>query len=132
MTAPITPGLAGPPLDTHDMVVIHRAFRRESLLLASLIAAVPGGDTGRARVLSAHLRWYRLGLHNHHHGEDELIWPLLLARAGLQAGLVLRMEAQHERVAASLDRVMLALPSWQASASAQARDDLVAALTEHR
>jgi hemerythrin-like domain-containing protein len=45
---------------------------------------------------------------------------------------VLRMEAQHEQVAASLDRVMLALPAWQASASAAARDALVDALREHR
>jgi hypothetical protein len=92
------------------MVVIHRAFRRESQLLTSLIAGVADGDRGRARALAAHLRWYGLGLHNHHHGEDEPIWPLLRARADLEAGLVLRMETQHERVAASLDRVMLALP----------------------
>lgn len=132
MNAPLTPGLAGPPLNTHDMVVIHRAFRRESLLLASLIASVADGDRGRARALAAHLRWYRLGLHNHHHGEDELIWPLLRARADLQAGLVLRMEAQHERVAESLDRVMLALPAWEASASASARGTLADSLREHR
>ena len=132
MTAPITSGHARPPLDTHDMVVIHRAFRRESLLLASLIAGVEDGDRRRARALAAHLRWYRLGLHNHHHGEDELIWPLLRTRADLQAGLVLRMEAQHERVAESLDQVMLALPAWQASASTPARDALVDALSEHR
>lgn len=132
MTAPITSGHAGPPLDTHDMVLIHRAFRRESLLLASLIAGVEDGDRRRARALAAHLRWYRLGLHNHHHGEDELIWPLLRTRADLQAGLVLRMEAQHEQVAESLDQVMLALPAWQASASTPARDALVDALSEHR
>ena len=132
MTAHTTPADAGQTVDTHDMVVVHRAFRRESRLLASLIAAVPDGDTRRARMLAAHLRWYRLGLHNHHQGEDELIWPVLLARVELQAGVVRRMEAQHERVAASLDRVMLALPAWQASASASARNGLVAALTEHR
>jgi hypothetical protein len=62
VTAPITSGHAGPPLDTHDMVVIHRAFPRESLLLASLIAGVEDGDRRRARALAAHLRWYRLGL----------------------------------------------------------------------
>src|SRR5580698_1526285 len=39
VTAHTTPSPAGPLLDTHDMVVIHRAFRRESRLLASLIAA---------------------------------------------------------------------------------------------
>ena len=114
------------------MVVIHRAFRRESRLLASLIAAVPDGDTRRARVLAAHLRWYQRGLHNHHAGEDELLWPLLHARADFESEVVLRMEAQHERVAASLDQVMACLPAWQASARTPERDRLVAALTAHR
>ena len=132
MTSRTTTGHVGQSVDTHDMVVVHRAFRRESRLLASLIAAVPDGDTRRAGRLAAHLRWYRLGLHNHHQGEDELIWPLLLARVDLQADVVRRMEAQHERVAASLDQVMLALPAWQASASTSARDGLVAALSAHR
>jgi hypothetical protein len=83
-------------------------------------------------VLAAHLRWYQRGLHNHHVGEDELLWPLLHARADLQSEVVLRMEAQHERVAASLDQVMLGLPAWQASARTPERDRLVAALTAHR
>lgn len=89
MTSRTTPGHVGPSVDTHDMVVIHRAFRRESRLLVSLIAAVPDGDMRRARQLAGHLRWYRLGLHNLHQGEDELIWPLLRARVNLEADVVL-------------------------------------------
>ncbi|GAA5186416.1 hypothetical protein GCM10023322_32610 [Rugosimonospora acidiphila] len=114
------------------MVIIHRAFRRESRLLGSAIAAVTPGDTRRARILAEHLRWYRLGLHNHHHGEDELIWPLLHARVDLEADVVIRMEAQHERIARTLDEAMRALPAWESSAGEAARDALVATLTEHR
>lgn len=44
--------------NTHDMVVVHRAFRRESRLLSELIAAVPDGDTERAEILGRHLTWY--------------------------------------------------------------------------
>ena len=47
-------------------------------------------------MLAAHFRWYQLGVHHHHTGEDELIWPLLLARVDLEADVVVRMEAQHE------------------------------------
>lgn len=118
--------------DTHEMVVVHRAFRRESQVLISLIAAVPDDDRGRARTLAAHLRWYEGGLSNHHHGEDELIWPLLHRRADVQADVVVRMEAQHERIAETLGRAMAALPAWQDSADAAAREKLVPALTEHR
>jgi hemerythrin-like domain-containing protein len=114
------------------MVVIHRAFRRESQLLRTAIAAVTPGDTRRARILADHLRWYRTGLHNHHHGEDKLIWPLLLARVDLEADVVVRMESQHERIARTLDEAMRALPAWESSAGEAARDALVATFTEHR
>ncbi|MFD0568436.1 hemerythrin domain-containing protein [Kitasatospora gansuensis] len=114
------------------MVVIHRGLRREARLLAELTAAVTPGDTARARTLADHFRDYRLGLHNHHHGEDELLWPLLLSRVDLEADLVLRMEQQHERVAASLVAAEAAFLAWEPTAGASERDVLVAALTEHR
>ncbi|MFC9293622.1 hemerythrin domain-containing protein [Streptomyces sp. NPDC057011] len=122
---------AGRP-NTHEMVVIHRGLRREARLLVELIAAVAPGDTARARVLADHFRDYRLGLHNHHHGEDEHLWPPLLARVDLEADLVLRMEAQHERVAATLAAAEEALPAWENAAGEAERDTLVAVLAEHR
>lgn len=118
--------------NTREMVVIHRGLRRESRLLIELIAAVAPGDTARARVLADHFRDYRLGLSNHHHGEDEFLWPPLLARVDLEADLVLRMEAQHELVAATLAAAEAALPAWESGAGEAERDALTAALAEHR
>lgn len=118
--------------DTHEMVIVHRAFRRETRLLAELIAVVEPGDTARARVLAAHFADVRLGLHNHRLGEDELLWPPLLARAGQEADVVLRMEAEHERVAATLAAVDTAMGAWAVSAGEAERDALVAALADHR
>ncbi|MER6447391.1 hemerythrin domain-containing protein [Streptomyces venezuelae] len=120
------------PPDTHEMVVIHRGLRREARLLVELIAAVPPGDTARARVLGDHFRDYRLGLTGHHHGEDEHLWPPLMARVDLEADLVLRMEAQHERVAASLAAAEEALPAWERRAGETERDTLASVLAEHR
>lgn len=119
-------------VDTQDMEIVHRAFRRESRMLMELVAAVAPGDTARAKVIADHFRDYRLGLKNHHEGEDELLWPPLLARVDLQAEIVLRMEAQHERVAATLARLDAAVPAWEAAADAERRDTLVAALADHR
>src|SRR5258708_5282228 len=124
--------IAHETVNTHEMVVVHRALRREARLLAELTAAVAPGDTARARVLADHFRDYRLGLHNHHHGEDELLWPPLLARVDLDAEVVLRMEAQHERVAATLGRLDAAMAAWEETAGADERDALVTALVEHR
>lgn len=117
--------------DTHEMVVIHRAFRRESRLLGELIAAVPDGDTKRATLLARHLAWYQAGLTTHHRGEDELLWPLLREHAGVDEVIVTRMERQHAQVAKTLARALETLPAWQASAVADRRDDLVRALSVH-
>jgi hemerythrin-like domain-containing protein len=118
--------------DTHDMIVVHRVFRRESRLLPDLVAAVRPGDVARARTLAGHVRDYRLGLHEHHTGEDELVWPLLLARIDLDADLVLRMEVQHKAVASTLDAAIELLRKWEATADGPTRDELAAALRQHR
>ncbi|MEU8305538.1 hemerythrin domain-containing protein [Actinomadura sp. NPDC048955] len=119
-------------VNTQDMKIVHRVFRRESRLLMELVAAVAPGDTARAKLIADHFRDYRLGLKNHHEGEDELLWPPLLSRVDLEADVVLRMEAQHERVAATMTRLDAAVPAWEATAGADERDALVAALAEHR
>ncbi|MEV0318465.1 hemerythrin domain-containing protein [Streptomyces sp. NPDC050658] len=119
-------------VDTQDMEIVHRAFRRESRLLRELVAAVAPGDTARAKVIADHFRDYRIGLKNHHEGEDELLWPLLLSRVDLGADVVLRMEVQHERVAATTARLDAAVPAWEATAGADERDTLVAVLADHR
>lgn len=118
-------------VNTRDMEIVHRVLRRESRLLVELVAAVAPGDTARAKVIADHFRVYRVGLHNHHEGEDELLWPPLLSRVDLEADIVLRMQAQHERIAATLARLDAAVPAWEATAGADERDTLVAALAEH-
>ncbi|MFC4114077.1 hemerythrin domain-containing protein [Nonomuraea zeae] len=119
-------------VNTQDMEIVHRVLRRESRLLMELAAAVIPGDTARAKVIAGHFRVYRLGLHNHHEAEDELLWPPLLARVDLEADIVLRMQAQHERIAFTLTRLDASVPAWEATAGADERDTLVAALADHR
>ncbi|MEU6862276.1 hemerythrin domain-containing protein [Streptomyces sp. NPDC046876] len=128
--SPNAPAAAGPR--THEMVVVHRGLRREARLLVELVAAVAPGDTARARLLADHFRTYRLGLHHHHTAEDAHLWPPLLARVDLEADVVLRMEAQHDRVAATLAAADAALPAWEAAAGEAARDTLTALLADHR
>ncbi|MEU5303928.1 hypothetical protein ACH4YO_28415 [Streptomyces noursei] len=63
---------------------------------------------------------------------QELLWPPLLSRVDLEADGVLRMQAQHERVEATLTRLAAAVPAWAATAGADERDTLVANLADHR
>jgi Hemerythrin HHE cation binding domain len=87
--------------DVSDMYVVHRAFRREFGLMPPLIRAVQPGDTARAAVLARHARFILTGLHSHHTGEDELLWPRLLERCLPDQELIHRMEGQHSQVGRS-------------------------------
>jgi iron-sulfur cluster repair protein YtfE (RIC family) len=120
--------------DVHDMVVVHRAFRREFRLLPELVRAVPAGDTARAAVLAGHARMVLTGLHLHHTSEDLLLWPKLLDRAALDAELIHRMEAQHERVHDAIDTLgpALNLNRWEAEARPAVTEEVAAGLDELR
>ncbi len=49
----------------------------------------------------------------HHTTEDDLVWPKLLDRAGLDAPLVERMEEQHRQIDASVAEVRAAMSAWR-------------------
>ncbi|WP_225860344.1 hemerythrin domain-containing protein [Streptomyces triticiradicis] len=122
---------AGRP-HTHEMVVVHRVFRRESATLPRLVRAVPDGDTARAARVAGALRDYTMGLHHHHHAEDELIWPLLRDRAPLDEERVGRMQLQHEEIDRTLTAVAEWLPVWERSADRISGEELALALDAHR
>ena len=116
--------------DTQDMVIVHRVFRREFHLLPDLISRVAEGNTERAAVVAEHLTDLTSGLHHHHEGEDDLLWPLLLERATLQTDLVHRMESQHAALSAALDQIGKLTPTWVATANAAGRDELAKAVRQ--
>ena len=129
-TAPLT--------DVHDMVVVHRAFRREFRLVPQLARAVPAGDTARAAVVARHARLVLVGLHLHHTSEDDILWPLLLERCPPDAELVERMEAQHSAVDGYIQQLGPALDRWEAEARPAVAEEVAstfealrAALVEH-
>jgi hypothetical protein len=86
--------------ETAQMVVIHRALRREFGMLPGLFAA-PGDKT----LLTRHVRLLLGMLHEHHEAEDELLWPALHARAPLADDLITTMGRQHAAVAEAVGRV---------------------------
>ena len=124
--------------DVHDMIVVHRAFRRELALLPSLIQGVRAGDAARTATLSRHLRLSLRGIHVHHTGEDVMLWPILLERAAPSADVIHRMEAQHGRVEVLVQQLSGLIDRWESGADpavtrelAATIDELRAALLEH-
>lgn len=116
------------PLDTWEMVVAHRMYRREFRILPAIIAAVADGDRARATVVGDHLATVVLLLHHHHEAEDELLWPLMLRRVTLQAPLVHRMEEQHARLATLLTSIDELNDRWRTGAAGAVRDELAQVL----
>jgi hemerythrin-like domain-containing protein len=116
---------------THEMVIVHRVFRREADLLPELVRAAPVGDIARAEQIACHVEEYAGGLHHHHSLEDELIWPLLRDRAPVGDDLVTRMEAQHHRIDKTLAALGDALPRWRRSADADSAEAVAQGLDDH-
>jgi hemerythrin-like domain-containing protein len=118
--------------DTHDMVIVHRAFRREFALLPAMVTAVQEGDTDRSALIAAHAREWLGLLHHHHAGEDELLWPRLRDHRDIDTELVGRMEAQHERMAGIIGQVGGPLDRWAATAGLDQRAELAGLLARLR
>ena len=136
MTATADPTTARPPIE--EMYVVHRVFRRELALLPRLVRAVREGDTDRASLVGGHLRLVLDGLHMHHTGEDEILWPRLSERAAPSAELVRTMQAQHDLVDQHLDRLGPLLEQWMRTGAvlrgeqvARVTDELRESLLEH-
>ncbi|GAA2704714.1 hemerythrin domain-containing protein [Actinoplanes palleronii] len=134
----INPDAPADKPETEQMKVIHRAMSREFALFPALVAAVPAGDVGRARVVGGHVTLVLGMLHEHHEAEDELLWPLLRERVPLEKDLIDTMAVQHHAIADAVGAVGAVLPRWTATAGEAERDRLAAglrqleeALTEH-
>lgn len=114
-------------IDTSEMLLIHRVIRREIGGLPALIRAA-ADDPARAAVVGAHATEMLNFLHSHHHGEDELLYPLVRERVTLDADLMERMDAQHAQVAEAIGGVEDELPAWTTSADAAAGERIAARL----
>lgn len=106
------------PLDHTGMYVMHHAFRRDLARFAVAATATPLGEPDTWAALSA--RWDRFChvLHEHHHAEDTLYWPVLdtaVQARGTDADRaeVAAMSDEH----AEIDPALTALASaWRAMA----------------
>jgi len=100
------PGQAAAPpgqIDLMAMYLMHHAFRRDLRRFAAAAAETPIEDRDTWRSLATRWGQFSRVLHHHHSGEDEVLWPLLLARvdaAGDSAGreTLEAMEAEHSEI----------------------------------
>ncbi|MEO3748461.1 hemerythrin domain-containing protein [Plantactinospora sp. B5E13] len=123
--------------DVRDMYMAHANLRREFSLLPKLVEDVVVGDSRRAELVGAHIELVCGVLHQHHEGEDLLLWPRLSARGGAEAEAVVPVvEAQHHAIEEANAEVSRLLPGWRSTAQggaelAAALERLRVALIEH-
>ena len=117
-------------VNTLDMLLVHRVFRREFHDVAALIDGVPVGDVVRAQVVGDHLAFMLSALHHHHEAEDDQVWPKLQARAPSNEADIQRMVDEHAAIAAAVHRVETLLAAWTKSGHRESGQQLVAAVAE--
>ncbi len=117
-------------VNTQDMVVVHRVFRREFHDIAELIDGVAAGDVVRARIVGDHLTFMLAVLHHHHAAEDDQLWPKLQSRVAANEADILRMIDEHAAIAAAVRRVQTLLIPWMKSGDREHGQLLVAAVSE--
>lgn len=101
---------------------------RECGHLPELVRGVFDGARQRAQVVADHIDLISMMLHEHHTGEDRVIWPRLLERCPEEISpLVHSMEEYHERIADLLDEAKKQTGAWRADANAASRESLVRA-----
>lgn len=122
------PGTGGAA--AREMPLIHRIFRHEFRSLRRLVTEVPPTDAWRVRATADHLQFMLDGLHMHHTTEDDLVWPLVRARAGVDAMLATRMEEQHRDIDTALVAVRDAAATWSPAPTAEAATALASRLDE--
>lgn len=115
--------------DVRPMVMLHNALRREFRLLPALVRGVPDADTGRAQIVAGHIGFLTAILHAHHHGEDVVLWPILLDRGPEEIAPVVHvMEGHHDQIDQLTKQIAATLAGWRASAGSAAGESLADAL----
>jgi len=113
----------------NDMnTIIHDALRRD-LDRLEVVLQSPSTDERRT-ALCDHATWVLDVLHHHHVGEDEGVWPRVLAKRPDLQPIVDEMEAEHETLAAASDGLRAAASAYRQSGSEENRAAMAAAVTQ--
>jgi hemerythrin-like domain-containing protein len=110
------------------MGIVHDALRRDLSRLRTALMTAPYPDGDRKHALAEHVAWLMDFLHEHHHGEDNGLYPMVRAKNPDAAELLDAMNADHQRIDPAMDRLRDANERWRTSSEDSARLDMVAAL----
>lgn len=116
------------PADTRIMGIVHTALRRDLERAREALSTDPAPAGRQRQAIARHVLWLMDFLHQHHTGEDQGLWPLVLERAPAAAPLLDSLEADHARIAPAAESLTDAARAYSPTASDDARTELAAAL----
>lgn len=98
--------------DVSDMYPVHQVFRDTLAAAPALLGTVAGDDTARRDLVANFYANILAFLDVHHHGEEELIFPLLLERCVGERALVETVAGQHRDVDGLVAESTAGLAAW--------------------
>jgi hemerythrin-like domain-containing protein len=102
--------------DTRLYVIVHDTFRLMTTRFADATAKL--GPAALHPMIRSRWDVYAALLHEHHHNEDDSIFPALVAARPDMNALVTRLEADHQQLVATMATVDSAVSAFDASPDA--------------
>ena len=96
--------------DTSDMLAVHQVFRRALAAAPDLVGSATGPE--RIELVATFYANVLNFLEVHHHGEDLLVFPLLVERCPDDAATVSRVAGQHQDVTPALEGALGRIAPW--------------------
>jgi len=124
-------------IDVSDMYPVHKALRVTLSAAPNLVGSVADGDEARREIIGNFYGNIIAFLHVHHHGEEQLVFPLLRERCADELALVDVIANQHRDVDQLVDQSVAFLEEWATGATeakakcAETLGALGIAMTEH-
>jgi hypothetical protein len=103
------------------MGIVHSALRRDLERARMVLSGSPHPEAEQRRAIAGHLLWMMHFLHGHHTGEDDGLWPLVLAKNPAAADLLDRMDADHKRIAPAITALEQAADAYRRDGAARQR-----------
>jgi hemerythrin-like domain-containing protein len=107
--------LKGEEHNTHaDTRLLQAAHRTLRLATTRMVDATERLEPAALRpVITPFWNFYAAALHHHHHTEDTAAFPALISVRPDMAALVAELEEDHQRLAATIDAVHLAVQAFE-------------------
>ncbi len=116
------------PADTVMMGVMHDALRRDFSRTREILAGPVALSQQQASALAKHIKFMLVFLEEHHHNEDEKLWPLVLTHDPSLGPLMDAMSQDHAAIAAEVERLDDTARRFGQEPGEAARVDLVVAI----